>query len=73
MMDRENHPPLSWLAGSHAGQALSSSTQGSKNAQEVNRTVNAFAIWFLNKHLKGSTDPMPGLQDYPRVFNFKQK
>jgi dienelactone hydrolase len=44
-----------------------------QSAWEVNRTVNAYVVWFLNKYLKGTADPMPALGDYPRVFNFKQK
>jgi hypothetical protein len=39
----------------------------------VARTINAYTLWFLNTHLKGSTDPMPALADYPRVINFMQK
>jgi len=42
-------------------------------AREANWTINAYVIWFLNKYLNGSTDPMPALADYPRIFNFKQK
>jgi dienelactone hydrolase len=41
--------------------------------REVARTINAYTLWFLNKYLKGCTDPMPALADYPRVINFKQK
>jgi hypothetical protein len=41
--------------------------------REAMRTMNAYSLWFLNKYLKGSTDPMPALKDYPRVINFKQK
>jgi len=40
---------------------------------EADRTVDAYTLWFLNKYLKGSTEPMPALADYPRVINFKQK
>jgi pimeloyl-ACP methyl ester carboxylesterase len=43
------------------------------SAREATRTVNAYTLWFLNKYLKGSTDPMPALADYPRIINFKQK
>ncbi|MCL4178671.1 MAG: hypothetical protein KJ072_13125, partial [Verrucomicrobia bacterium] len=42
-------------------------------SQEIVLTLRAYVLWFLNKHLKGSTDPMPALADYPRVINFKQK
>ena len=41
--------------------------------REVARTINAYTLWFLNKYLKGSTDPMPALAEYPRVTGFKQK
>ena len=41
--------------------------------REVARTINAYTLWFLNKHLKGSNDPMPALADYPQVINFQQK
>jgi hypothetical protein len=40
---------------------------------EVNRTVNAYTLWFLNKYLMGSTDRMPSPKDFPRLFNLKQK
>ena len=43
------------------------------SGREVARTINAYTLWFLNKYLKGSTDPMPALADYPRVTNFQQK
>lgn len=42
-------------------------------SRQVNRSVNAYMIWFLNRYLKGSTDPMPRLADHPRVQNFRQK
>jgi hypothetical protein len=41
--------------------------------REATRTMNAYILWFLNKYLKGSNDPMPALADHPRVINFKQK
>jgi dienelactone hydrolase len=41
--------------------------------REAARTINAYAVWFLNKYLKGLDDPMPARQDYPRVTNLKQK
>jgi len=41
--------------------------------REVARTINAYTLWFLNKHLNGSTDPMPALASYPRVTGFMQK
>ncbi len=43
------------------------------SVREAVRTINAYTLWFLNKYLKGSTDPMPALADYPRIINFKQK
>jgi dienelactone hydrolase len=41
--------------------------------REAARTRNSYTVWFLDKYLKGSTEPMPSLADYPRVINFKQK
>jgi hypothetical protein len=41
--------------------------------REATWMMNAYILWFLNKHLNGSTDLMPALADYPRVINFKQK
>jgi len=41
--------------------------------REAARTITDYTLWFLNKYLKGSADPMPALADYPQVFNFKQK
>jgi dienelactone hydrolase len=41
--------------------------------REAARIRNDYTLWFLNKYLKGSTDPMPALADYPRVINLKQK
>jgi len=46
---------------------------GVEAGREAARTINAYTLWFLNKYLKGSTDPMPALADYPRVINFKEK
>lgn len=43
------------------------------SAREASRTINAFALWFLNKYARGSGDPMPALPDYPRAINFRQK
>jgi len=42
-------------------------------AREATHTVKTYTLWFLNKYLKGSTDPMPALVNYPRIINFKQK
>ena len=41
--------------------------------RETSRTINAYTLWFLNKYLKGSSDPIPALADYPRIINFQQK
>lgn len=41
--------------------------------REAARTIHAYTLWLLNKHLKGCTDPMPALADYPRVTGFIQK
>ena len=41
--------------------------------REAARTITDYSLWFLNKHLKGSTDPMPQPADYTQIFNFKQK
>jgi hypothetical protein len=41
--------------------------------REGSRTITGYGLWFLNKYLKGSTDPAPALADYPRVINFLQK
>lgn len=41
--------------------------------RETARTITDYTLWFLNKYLKGSTDPMPQPANYPQVFNFKQK
>jgi hypothetical protein len=41
--------------------------------REASRTITDFSLWFLNKYLKGSTDPAPQLAKYPRILGFKQK
>jgi dienelactone hydrolase len=41
--------------------------------REIARIISDYTLWFLNKYLKGSVDPMPALTDYPRIMNFKQK
>ncbi len=41
--------------------------------REGARTITAYSLWFLNKYLKGSNEPMPPLADYPRILGFKQK
>ena len=41
--------------------------------REAARTITAYSFWFLNKYLKGSTDPMPAIANYPRIIAFKQK
>jgi predicted dienelactone hydrolase len=43
------------------------------NRREGARTVADWTLWFLNKYLKGSSDPMPQTADYPQIFNFKKK
>ena len=43
------------------------------SGRETARTITDYTLWFLNKYLKGSTDPMPLPANYPQVFNFKQK
>jgi hypothetical protein len=40
---------------------------------EVSRTIRGYTLWFLNKYLKGATDPTPSRSDYPRVIGLKQK
>ena len=42
---------------------------GRKGAQ----TIADYSLWFLNKYLKGSTDPSPPLANYPWILGFKQK
>ena len=42
-------------------------------ARETARTITDWTLWFLNKYLKGSADPMPQTAAYPQIFNFKQK
>ena len=46
---------------------------GGSSGRAMASTLNVYAVWFLNKYLKGSNDPMPALKDYPLVFNFKKK
>jgi dienelactone hydrolase len=50
-------------------------TSGSnpRSGREAAQTMNAYILWFLQKYLKGSTEPMPALADYPRVTNFRRK
>jgi dienelactone hydrolase len=43
------------------------------NRRETARTITDWSLWFLNKYLKGSADPMPQTANYPQIFNFKQK
>ncbi|MCZ7639011.1 MAG: hypothetical protein M5U12_24935 [Verrucomicrobia bacterium] len=40
---------------------------------ETRRIVRAFSLWFLNRHLKGSPDPMPDPKTYPRITAFQQR
>lgn len=51
----------------------SGTPQSLASGREVNRTVNAYMIWFLNKYLRGFDAPIPALSDHPRVINFVQK
>ena len=41
--------------------------------REIARIISDYTLWFLDKYLKGRTDRMPALTDYPRIVNFKQK
>ena len=41
--------------------------------REGARTIADYSLWFLNKYLKGSSDPTPPLAKYPRILGFKQK
>jgi predicted dienelactone hydrolase len=41
--------------------------------KEGARTITDYSLWFLNKYLKGSSDPMPPLANYPSLLGFKQK
>ena len=41
--------------------------------REGSRTITAYSLWFLDKYLKGSSDPSPPLANYPRILGFKQK
>ena len=37
------------------------------------RAIADFSLWFLNKYLKGSSNPSPPLANYPWILGFKQK
>lgn len=41
--------------------------------KEGARTITDYSLWFLNKYLKGSSEPPPPLANYPRILGFKQK
>ncbi len=41
--------------------------------RDAARTMNAYTLWFLNKHLKGREDPMPTTSEYPRAISVRQK
>jgi pimeloyl-ACP methyl ester carboxylesterase len=41
--------------------------------REVNRTIHAYTLWFLNKYLKDLNEPMPAPGNYRRVVNLRQK
>jgi hypothetical protein len=43
------------------------------NRRETARTITDWTLWFLNKNLKGSADPMPQTAGYPQIINFQQK
>jgi hypothetical protein len=55
------------------GYTYGGTTARARLGQEASQIVNAYMVWFFDKYLKGSTDPMPALADYPRIINFKQK
>jgi hypothetical protein len=40
---------------------------------ETARTIRGYTLWFLNKYLKGATDPTPSRTDYPKVIGLRQK
>jgi hypothetical protein len=42
-------------------------------SREAARTAIAYELWFLNKYLKGSSDPMPLAGSFPLVSGFQQK
>ncbi len=46
---------------------------GSELGATVAPIIDAYTLWFLNKYLKGSNEPVPAREDFPRVINFKQK
>jgi dienelactone hydrolase len=50
-----------WALG---GQALGLATA---------RVIDIYAVWFLNKQLKGIDQPVPAPDHFPEVFNFRQK
>ncbi len=43
------------------------------NGRETARTITDWSLWFLNKYLKGSADPMPQPANYPQIYDFQQK
>lgn len=55
------------------GYVYSGTPQSLVSSREVNRTVDAYVVWFMNKHLKGVDEPMPDPASYPRLFNLQQK
>jgi len=44
-----------------------------KGGREAAAVLNTYTLWFLDKYLKGRNDPVPDPNDYPRIFNYKQK
>ena len=41
--------------------------------REASRAITDYSLWFLNKYLKGGSDPVPPSTNYPRICGFKQK
>jgi hypothetical protein len=37
------------------------------------RAITDYSLWFLNRYLKGSADPMPPVTNYPCIYGLKQK
>jgi len=41
--------------------------------RESARTLVDYAVWFADRHLKGSQRPMPEVAQYPRLYGLRQK
>ena len=41
--------------------------------REIARTLHAYARWFLDRHFKGSTDPIPAAAGFPKLNAVTQK